>query len=226
MSKIRESGDTKERILSAARQEFIEKGYEKAKMEDIARKAGVTKVMLYYHFNSKNNILREILIKTLKMAEAGFKEEFNNITDIDKFNLNFDIIKTKIENIMIPNIEIIKLILTQAMKNNLMDINIMEPLKNFFNIVAGLVENSGIKIIDREELYIKIFFFQSAPLIFNLMFANKFMEDLKIPQDKVNRVFAEKFSESFMGTIEKYFTDQKIPLQVKEKEDPSEQKSK
>ena len=43
---------TRERIITAAAEEFIEKGFERAKMEEIAARAGVTKVMLYYHFNS------------------------------------------------------------------------------------------------------------------------------------------------------------------------------
>lgn len=44
-------------ILDAAITEFVEKGYESASMESIASRAGLTKGGLYYHFNSKDDIL-------------------------------------------------------------------------------------------------------------------------------------------------------------------------
>lgn len=44
-------------ILEAAIQEFVEKGYENTSMESIAARAGLTKGGLYYHFNSKDDIL-------------------------------------------------------------------------------------------------------------------------------------------------------------------------
>jgi AcrR family transcriptional regulator len=44
-------------ILDAAIHEFVEKGYEATSMESIASRAGLTKGGLYYHFNSKDDIL-------------------------------------------------------------------------------------------------------------------------------------------------------------------------
>ena len=44
-------------ILDAAIFEFVEKGYEYTSMESIAERAGLTKGGLYYHFESKDDIL-------------------------------------------------------------------------------------------------------------------------------------------------------------------------
>lgn len=44
-------------ILDSSVQEFVEKGYENTSMESIAARAGLTKGGLYYHFNSKDDIL-------------------------------------------------------------------------------------------------------------------------------------------------------------------------
>ncbi len=195
---------TKEKILNAARDEFIEKGYEKAKMEDIAKRAGLTKVMLYYHFNSKENILKEIIIKTVDLAKSGFNEEFSSLTDM--YHFNFNIVKTKIENILKPNLEIIKLIIIENIKGNLNELIILEPLRNFFDNMINMFEKAGIKIKDREELYIKIFFFQTAPLLFNLIFSTKFNHDFNIPSGKTDMVFSEKFVDSFAASIKKSST--------------------
>jgi len=44
-------------ILEAAIHEFVDKGYEATSMESIASRAGLTKGGLYYHFDSKDDIL-------------------------------------------------------------------------------------------------------------------------------------------------------------------------
>jgi AcrR family transcriptional regulator len=50
-----------EDILRAARQVFWERGYEKARMEDIARLAGVAKGTVYLYFSSKLAILEALV---------------------------------------------------------------------------------------------------------------------------------------------------------------------
>lgn len=49
--------DTRERILDVALDLFIEKGYDKTSLREIAEQLGVTKAALYYHFKSKQDIL-------------------------------------------------------------------------------------------------------------------------------------------------------------------------
>jgi AcrR family transcriptional regulator len=51
------AGDTRERILDVSLDLFIEKGYDKTSLREIAEQLGVTKAALYYHFPSKQDIL-------------------------------------------------------------------------------------------------------------------------------------------------------------------------
>src|SRR5882672_2335421 len=50
-----------EAILAAAALEFSERGYAGARVDRIARRAGVNKAMLYYHFGSKQALYRALL---------------------------------------------------------------------------------------------------------------------------------------------------------------------
>src|SRR6185437_9344169 len=49
--------NTRERILDAALDLFIEQGFDGTSLRQIAEKLGVTKAALYYHFESKEDIL-------------------------------------------------------------------------------------------------------------------------------------------------------------------------
>ena len=53
-------GGTRERIQAIALELFAEQGYDKTSLREIAEGLGVTKAALYYHFNSKDDIVRRV----------------------------------------------------------------------------------------------------------------------------------------------------------------------
>lgn len=62
------SPSTRERILDVALDLFIEKGYDRTSLREIAESLGVTKAALYYHFPSKEDIL---LALHMRLHEFG-----------------------------------------------------------------------------------------------------------------------------------------------------------
>jgi AcrR family transcriptional regulator len=63
-----EALSTRERILDVALDLFIEKGYDKTSLREIAEQLGFTKAALYYHFSSKDDILMAL---HLRLHEFG-----------------------------------------------------------------------------------------------------------------------------------------------------------
>ena len=62
-SKLRETGaaETRKRILAAAKKQFLKKGIDKVKIDEIAREAGVSTPTVFALFQSKKGILREMM---------------------------------------------------------------------------------------------------------------------------------------------------------------------
>ncbi len=56
-----ERGEVRARISRAAREEFIEKGYDGTTMRSVARRAGCDSAMVAYYFGSKQRLFRECL---------------------------------------------------------------------------------------------------------------------------------------------------------------------
>ncbi|HWJ63860.1 MAG TPA: helix-turn-helix domain-containing protein [Acidimicrobiales bacterium] len=52
---------TRQRILDVAMERFTEQGYEATSLREIAEPLGFTKAALYYHFRSKEEILRALM---------------------------------------------------------------------------------------------------------------------------------------------------------------------
>lgn len=53
--------NSKQKILDAALKIFASKGFDGARVDEIAKIAGVNKALLYYYFESKEAILRELI---------------------------------------------------------------------------------------------------------------------------------------------------------------------
>ena len=58
-----ETVDTRERLIRAAIEVFLEKGYGGTRVQDIARRAGFTSGALYVHFPSRTALLDEAIIR-------------------------------------------------------------------------------------------------------------------------------------------------------------------
>ncbi|MGZ3881886.1 MAG: TetR/AcrR family transcriptional regulator [Flavisolibacter sp.] len=54
---------TEEKILTAARQVFLSRGMDGARMQDIADEAGINKALLHYYFRSKDQLFERIFLE-------------------------------------------------------------------------------------------------------------------------------------------------------------------
>ena len=74
------SDATRAKILSAAEKEFSDKGFFGARIDEIARTAGVNKRMIYAHFESKEGLYQQILLTTYKrVAECESSFYIDNL---------------------------------------------------------------------------------------------------------------------------------------------------
>ncbi len=88
--------NSRERILKAATDEFLQKGFQGASLRTIAREAGVTTGSFYWHFKNKEelfdaiagehydyimNLYRDALDRFFELPPEEQKERMNDITD-------------------------------------------------------------------------------------------------------------------------------------------------
>lgn len=83
---------TEQRIFEAAREEFIVKGLEGAKMQDIADRAGINKALLHYYFRTKERLFEAVakqvlgrvfpVLRNLLESELPLEEKLDQIVDM------------------------------------------------------------------------------------------------------------------------------------------------
>lgn len=71
----------REKILNAATELFARGGYHGTSMKDIARQAGVNKALLFYYFNSKENLHHELIKSIPESLMKCINEEMRGLED-------------------------------------------------------------------------------------------------------------------------------------------------
>ena len=66
--------DTRQRILDVALDLFTEQGYDGTSLRQIAERLGVTKAAIYYHFESKEDILLALHMRIHEFGQQAFLE--------------------------------------------------------------------------------------------------------------------------------------------------------
>lgn len=97
-NKIMDKKQAKERIIDAAIECFVKHGIKAVRMDDIASKLLMSKRTIYELFETKENLVRQALLKTRERQNANtnrMKEEANG----DILNLMMNIFKTETQHL-------------------------------------------------------------------------------------------------------------------------------
>ncbi len=81
--------DRPEEILRAALRVFADRGFAKARLEEVARKAGVSKGTLYLYFDSKDALFREMVRATKGPKLAEFEAWLEGFTGTAREGLEY-----------------------------------------------------------------------------------------------------------------------------------------
>jgi AcrR family transcriptional regulator len=77
---------TKERIVEVARELFAQQGVQKTSMREIADRLGLTKPALYYHFASREDLVRRI-VQPLIDGGNGLLARYEALAEVDPHEL-------------------------------------------------------------------------------------------------------------------------------------------
>ena len=156
---------TREKILKVATKLFARKGFDGARVDEIAQKAGVNKALIYYYFKSKEEILEEIMKVFLEESLRRKKKMMERHVQIDKKEL----IRLSIERIFDlykGNEDVLRIIITEELKSEkkqwplfqVLDMGLAEGLK--------MAQDLDISIEDKDKIVLAAFYFGFVPIAF------------------------------------------------------------
>ena len=87
MNQLKE--DTEKKIIKAAREVFIEKGLEGARMQEIADRAGINKALLHYYFRSKDKMFDAVFQDIAGEIIPVFTEKLKSEQNVEELLKSF-----------------------------------------------------------------------------------------------------------------------------------------
>jgi len=101
---MEEKLETEQKIFEAARHVFHQRGYDGARMQEIADQAGINKALLHYYYRSKDKLYEAVFKEALKRVGPKMFEGLDSDIDLEeklrKFTSNY--INTLKRNPFIP----------------------------------------------------------------------------------------------------------------------------
>ncbi|MCM1181213.1 MAG: TetR/AcrR family transcriptional regulator [Clostridium sp.] len=123
-----EDKETRNKLLDSAKQEFLDKGYMKASLRTICRNAGVTTGALYFFFQDKEDLLRQLVEEPIQglvsVIQSHLSEELNQSASFASAEEESEDIRAakEIVRFMYRNYDIFEILLTKSQGSAYADI--------------------------------------------------------------------------------------------------------
>ncbi|NPB06507.1 MAG: TetR/AcrR family transcriptional regulator [Aquificae bacterium] len=131
---------TRERILKAAKEEFSRRGYYRTQISHIVERAGVARGTFYLYFKGKEELFKELLLKTVSELRELIKPVELSRDPKEQVRENLE----RILRYALENEELARIVLFRACEPELSG-----PVREFLNSIVKLTEDSlkkGIKM--------------------------------------------------------------------------------
>ena len=180
--------ETKQKILKASIELFAKNGYDATSINEISKKAKLTKSLLYHHFKNKESILIQIMNNYIKSAKEIFDEITKEIdpSDIETFHYCFH---NTIFNFLSQNTKIIKILLSESFKNYEITFNMFNVFNDFKEHFYSKAEKHVKTNMDDLSLKIEEFYIHFlTPIIFSVL-NNTWCDFYKITHEDAKKKF-------------------------------------
>lgn len=180
---------TKSKILESADYLFNLKGYENVSVEEIAEKSAVTKAMVYYHFDSKETIMLDLIKRLLENIKDKIEIKELDLSNREIMNNHIK----EMTGLWKSNREIGLFILTKGIKEEKIFSYMMEILKLFFGQLLG-TENTSNK--EYMEQYIRLIFYNALPMISFSVLSDIITKEMSLSEKMVDDIFRKGFMDN------------------------------
>ena len=150
--------ERKSQIINAAEDVFTKKGFDEARMDDIAEETGLSKGTLYLYFKSKDDLIIAILDRIFQREFKAFEGmDFSVRSAVETINTFVDTVARDIK-LMLRLMPVAYEFLALAFRNKTVQKALKVYVNRYMNILVPIIENgiaSGeFKEVDSTEVAI------------------------------------------------------------------------
>jgi len=199
---MRDAIETKARILSVAEDIFSRDGFDGARVDDIAKEAGVNKALIYYYFKSKNEILDTLFSKLIEDAKTMLVKSMESTPDIyenDVYRKLFDMYIRFVSE----KRKIIRVAIAESAKTDIPSPIIMELGSLIINAEIETLrkeyEKKGLHFPeDKHELLVMEFFTGLTPFLCYALYKEQWEKQYGVSEKALQDYFYQAFKKTHL----------------------------
>ena len=195
-----------DRILKAAAEVFSEKGYDAAGVEEIAKRADVTKPLIYYYFKGKQTILERLVTR---FVERVIEEKSQYILSLDVMDKKM--LSRSFEDrgaLSDGDDKVLKVIAMELLKEKPACGSLPELIRPMVDTAMPKFAQLGLNEKDRLELIITGLFFGTVPTLALALFADSFCDIYSVEKKELYERFNKIVKTSVFDQYLSYFADE------------------
>lgn len=174
-------------ILETAKQIFAEKGFDGARMDEIAERAGVKKSLIYYHFEGKDQLLQEIL----NMFFDDYGKLLRSEVDDETKNNN------KYMDFLEKNSDLLRVILIESFKKNTKLPSIFKAVEILMDYEKEIIADPGtVQNLSNNKRLVAEFFTSILPSVSFVCYKDAWSSFFKVEMDTLEKDFAETLTQT------------------------------
>lgn len=191
------------RILKAAEEVFAEKGYDGASVNEIAKRADISKTQIFYYFKSKKELFDELIKNHIKDGMNYRNEIWKNINPSSENDKTEAIVE--LAEALEKKTNIMRIGLIEAFKNSSDDLSLFKLMDPVIKDTFLKLKNKKVEKIEDDsdiEFIIKFLFKNMMPLYTFYILNDKFSDYYGIDREKSKKIFFKAAKESLLRFIE------------------------
>ena len=194
---------SRERILDAAEKEFARKGFDGARVDEIAKEAGVNKALIYYYFESKKELLEELVNRAIRglVAEKQAALDFSSVKGaLLKGEIPDELMRRGVE-VTSRWLPIFGTLCGEAFKDDEEAPALFRVMDRYLASIIPVFEKMGLEPPNLEEIRFPGVFFGLAPLLFFQLLKDKWIEYYKVDRKEFEEKFYSSFAEIYRSAF-------------------------
>lgn len=209
--KQKDSTHSKEKILEAAEQVFAEVGFDGARVDEIAARAGVNKALIYYYFENKDAILSELF---KRLMEDGRRVQTKALEDIPEVSTKEEYMQLMERNLefAISRRNLLKIALTESMKSNSKHSGLLgrcdQIIETELEHIKNKYESKGLDFpYSKKELAAMEFFIGIMPIFNYAVYFDVLAEYYGMSEAEVKEAFLKAFRLAHLSNHQAFYPE-------------------
>lgn len=202
--KVRRADDaapTRQRILAVAEELFADKGFPSTGIDEIARKVGIAKSVIYYHFRNKQAILDAIIGRFIEETIELKKRYAGSIAEVDDARAQAGGIKLTVDYLG-SRARILKIMVLETLRRR----GPKSPLLRLWDDNVGVARAILSRLAPRfsqqelDRYFAEMYFIGFLPLVLFFVFADSWCAHYGVGREQA----IDTFRRAWTGFVEDY----------------------